>query len=100
MQILKHFITSKISTCYAFLSLSIWNSPLKIIHKIQLIENKEVTDQDKIAVLRVKDTTSYQILFLNDYNSMDEIDKEIDETLDGKIYNFNIRKILEGHLNA
>ena len=64
------------------------------------IENKEVTDQDKIAVLRVKDTTSYQILFLNDYKSMDEIDKEIDETLDGKIYNFNIRKILEGHLNA
>ncbi|RAP48746.1 MAG: hypothetical protein BZ135_00035 [Methanosphaera sp. rholeuAM6] len=64
------------------------------------IENKEVTDKDKIAVLRVKDTTSYHILFLDSYESMDEIDKEIDETLDGKIYNFNIRKILEGHLNA
>ncbi len=64
------------------------------------IENKEVTDKDKIAVLRVKDTTSYHILFLDSYESMDEIDKEIEETLDGKIYNFNIRKILEGHLNA
>lgn len=64
------------------------------------ILNKELSDTDKIAVLRVKDTTSYQILFLDDYDSMDEIDKEIDETLDGKIYNFQIRKILEGHLNG
>lgn len=64
------------------------------------IDKKELTDTDKIAVLRVKDTTSYHILFLDNYESMDEIDKEIDETLDGKIYNFNIRKILEGHLNA
>ena len=64
------------------------------------IENREISDNEKIAVLRVKDTTSYHILFLDSYDSMDQIDKEIDETLDGKIYNFNIRKILEGHLNA
>lgn len=64
------------------------------------IENKEISDTEKIAVLRVKDTTSYHVLFLDSYESMDQIDKEIDETLDGKIYNFNIRKILEGHLNA
>lgn len=64
------------------------------------IEKKELTDKDKIAVLKIKDTTSYHILFLDSYNSMEEIDKEIDETLDGKIYNFNIRQILEGHLNA
>ncbi len=64
------------------------------------IAKKELTEKDKIAVLRVKDTTSYQILFLDDYESMDEIDKELDETLDGKIYNFQIRKILEGHLNG
>ena len=64
------------------------------------IDNKELTDKDKIAVLRVKDTTSYHILFLNDYSSMDEIDNEIDETLDGKIYNFQTRKILEGHINV
>lgn len=64
------------------------------------IEKKEISENEKIAVLRVKDTTSYQILFLDSYNSMEEIDKEIDETLDGKIYNFNIRKILEGHLNG
>ncbi len=64
------------------------------------IENKEITDKDKIAVLRVKDTTSYQIFFLNDYESLEELDKEVDEKLDGKIYNFNIRKILEGHING
>ena len=64
------------------------------------IENKEITDKDKIAVLRVKDTTSYQIFFLNDYESIEELDKEVDEKLDGKIYNFNIRKILEGHING
>lgn len=72
----------------------------KFVEYKATIENREITDKDKIAVLRVKDTTSYQVLFLNSYNSMDEIDKELDETLDGKIYNFNIRKILEGHLNA
>lgn len=64
------------------------------------IENKELTEKDKIAVLRVKDTTSYHILFLDSYESMEEIDKEVEEKLDGQIYNFNIRKILEGHLNA
>ncbi len=64
------------------------------------IENKEITEQDKIAVLRVKDTTSYQVFFLNDYDSLEQLDKEVDEKLDGKIYNFNIRKILEGHING
>ncbi|RAP46739.1 MAG: hypothetical protein BZ136_07250 [Methanosphaera sp. rholeuAM74] len=64
------------------------------------IEDRDVDDKVKIAVLRVKDTTSYHILFLDSYDSMDEIDKEVDEKLDGKIYNFNIRRILEGHINA
>ena len=64
------------------------------------IEDREVDEKVKIAVLRVKDTTSYHILFLDSYDSMDEIDKEVDEKLDGKIYNFNIRRILEGHINA
>lgn len=72
----------------------------KFVEYKATITNKELTDTDKIAVLRVKDTTSYQILFLDDYESMEEIDKEVDETLDGKIYNFQIRKILEGHLNG
>jgi len=64
------------------------------------IENKEITAEDKIAVLRVKDTTSYQIFFLNDYESLEQLDQEVDEKLDGKIYNFNVRKILEGHING
>lgn len=63
-------------------------------------DERELSDTEKIAVLRIKNTTSYHILFLDDYNSLEEIDKELDETLDGKIYNFNIRKILEGHING
>ena len=39
-------------------------------------------------------------VFLDSYNSMEEIDKEIEESLDGEIYNFNVRNILEGHLNG
>lgn len=64
------------------------------------IDKKEVTDQVPIAILQVKDTTSYHVLFLDEYDSLDEIDKEVEEQLDGQIYNFNIRKILEGHMNG
>ena len=44
------------------------------------------------------------ISFINEmertYNSLEELDKEVDEDLDGKIYNFSVRKILEGHING
>ena len=61
---------------------------------------RELTLTERIAVLRIKNTTSYHILFLDDYKDMDEIDKEIEERLDGQLYNFNARQIIEGHLNA
>ena len=64
------------------------------------IDKKELDDTVPIAILQVKDTTSYHVLFLDSYNSMEEIDKEIEESLDGEIYNFNVRNILEGHLNG
>ncbi|MCD7781251.1 MAG: DUF749 domain-containing protein, partial [Methanosphaera sp.] len=64
------------------------------------ISNKEVTDTTPIAILKIKDTTSYHVVFLDDYDSIDELDKELDETIDGEIYNYNIRNILEGHING
>ncbi len=56
-------------------------------------------DDIPIAILKVKDTTSYHVIFLDEYDTIEEIDKELEDTLDGEIYNYNIRNILEGHLN-
>lgn len=72
----------------------------KFVEYKATIDKKELDDTVPIAILQVKDTTSYHILFLDSYNSMEEIDKEIEESLDGEIYNFNVRNILEGHLNG
>ena len=72
----------------------------KFVEYKATIDKKELDDTVPIAILQVKDTTSYHVLFLDSYNSMEEIDKEIEESLDGKIYNFNVRNILEGHLNG
>ena len=64
------------------------------------LEKREIKETDQIAIIVIKDTTSYHALFLDYYDSMDEIDKELEEQLDGKIYNFTTRNIIEGHLNA
>ena len=72
----------------------------KFVEYKATIDKKELDDSVPIAILQVKDTTSYHVLFLDSYNSMEEIDKEIEESLDGEIYNFNVRNILEGHLNG
>lgn len=72
----------------------------KFVEYKATIDKKELDDNVPIAILQVKDTTSYHVLFLDTYDSMDEIDREIEESLDGQIYNFNIKKILEGHLNG
>ncbi|WP_302290559.1 DUF749 domain-containing protein [Methanosphaera stadtmanae] len=72
----------------------------KFVEYKATIDKKELDDTVPIAILQVKDTTSYHVLFLDSYNSMEEIDKEIEESLDGEIYNFNVRNILEGHLNG
>lgn len=72
----------------------------KFVEYKATLDHKEIQDNTPIAVLQIKDTTSYHILFLDEYESMDQIDKEIEESLDGEIYNFNVRKILEGHLNG
>ncbi|WP_304125675.1 DUF749 domain-containing protein [Methanosphaera cuniculi] len=71
----------------------------KFVEYKSTIDKKEVKDNTPIAILKIKDTTSYHVLFLDEYESMDEIDKEIEESLDGEIYNYNTRNIIEGHLN-
>ena len=50
--------------------------------------------------MKVKDTTSYHVLFLDEYDSLEQIDQELEEKLDGQIYNYTIRNILQGHMNG
>ena len=57
----------------------------KFVEYKATIDKKELDDTVPIAILQVKDTTSYHVLFLDSYNSMEEIDKEIEESLDGEI---------------
>ncbi|WP_455645875.1 DUF749 family protein [Methanosphaera sp.] len=72
----------------------------KFVEYKATIDNKDVEVTTPIAILKVKDTTSYHVLFLDEYESMDQIDEEISESLDGQIYNFTIRNILKGHIES
>lgn len=60
------------------------------------IEKREIKDEDMIAVLDIMGTTSHHVLFLDSYNSVSEIRKELSEA-DAKV-NVTTLKILEGHL--
>lgn len=60
------------------------------------IEDKTITEDDKIAILNVTGTESYHVLFISSYSSIAEIEEELKET-DAKI-NYNSKKILEKHL--
>ncbi|MDO5851559.1 MAG: DUF749 family protein [Methanobacteriaceae archaeon] len=64
------------------------------------MDNKTIKDNDQIAILRIANTQSYHVLFLDLYNNMGEIEKELEEKVDGKIFNFNTKNIIEGHLNG
>lgn len=48
------------------------------------MEKRELNDEDEIAILQIVGTTSYHVLFLDSYNSIDEIKKELRES-DAKI---------------
>ena len=60
------------------------------------IEKREIKDDDMIAVLDIMGTTSHHVLFLDQYNTVSEIRKELREA-DAKV-NVTTLKILEGHL--
>ncbi|OED29599.1 DUF749 family protein [Methanosphaera sp. WGK6] len=72
----------------------------KFVEYKATIDNKNVETTTPIAILKIKDTTSYHVLFLDEYESMDQIDEEISNSLDGQIYNFTIRNILKGHIES
>ncbi len=60
------------------------------------LENREIKEDDKIAVLNIKGTESNHILFLDSYNNISQIEDELKEA-HAKL-NYNTKKILEGHL--
>jgi hypothetical protein len=61
------------------------------------IEKKDVQDDDEIAILDITGTDSHHVLFLDSYDDIDQIKKELKEA-DAKV-NHTTLKILEGHLN-
>jgi hypothetical protein len=60
------------------------------------IENKDIEDEDEIAILNISGTESYHVLFLSSYKNIEEIEEEL-KAADAEI-NFSTKKILEGHL--
>ncbi|HIH61214.1 MAG TPA: DUF749 domain-containing protein [Methanobacteriales archaeon] len=61
-----------------------------------LKKKKKIKEDEEIAVLNIVGTNSYHILFLESYNSLDEIKEELKEA--GAKINHTTLKILEGHL--
>ncbi|MCL2688097.1 MAG: DUF749 domain-containing protein [Methanobrevibacter sp.] len=61
------------------------------------IEKREIKDGDEIAILDITGTASHHVLFLDSYNSIEQIKEELKEA-DAKV-NHTTLKILEGHLN-
>ena len=60
------------------------------------LENKDINENEEIAILNISGTESHHVLFLNSYKSIAEIEEELKEA-DAKL-NYNTKKILEGHL--
>jgi hypothetical protein len=60
------------------------------------IENREVSDEDEIAILDITGTDSHHVLFLDAYDNINQINEELKEA-DAKI-NHTTLKILGGHL--
>ena len=61
------------------------------------IEKRELNEEDEIAILQIAGTTSYHVLFLDSYNSIDEIKKELES--DAKINATSIN-ILKRHYQS
>jgi len=62
------------------------------------LENKDIEEKDEIAILNISGTESYHVLFINSYNSIDEIVEEL-KVAEAKL-NYNTKKILEEHLTT
>lgn len=60
------------------------------------LENKNIDENEEIAILNISGTESNHVLFLNSYKSISEIEQELKDA-DAKL-NYNTKKILEGHI--
>ena len=60
------------------------------------IDKREINDTDEIAILNIAGTSTHHVLFLDSYNSIREIEKELKDA-DAKI-NHTTLKIIGGHL--
>jgi hypothetical protein len=66
-----------------------------VLYKASL-ENKDIKDDDDMAILDISGTESVHVLFLDSYQNMDEIDAELKEA-EAKL-NHRSKQILEGYL--
>lgn len=60
------------------------------------IEKRELKQSDEIAILNIAGTSTHHVLFLDSYNDVSEIERELKEA-DAKI-NHTTLKIIGGHL--
>ncbi|MGF7117984.1 DUF749 domain-containing protein [Methanobacterium oryzae] len=60
------------------------------------LENKDINENEEIAILNISGTESNHVLFLDSYENIAEIEEEL-KSADAKL-NYNTKKILEGHL--
>lgn len=60
------------------------------------VENREVKEDDEIAILDITGTTSHHVLFLDSYSNIKQIKQELKEA-EAKV-NHTTLKILKGHL--
>lgn len=60
------------------------------------LENKDIKEDDDIAILDIIGTESVHVLFLDSYRSIDEIDTELKEA-EAQL-NHRTKQILEGYL--
>lgn len=60
------------------------------------LENKNIDENEEIAVLNIQGTKSNHVLFLNSYQNISDIEAELKEA-HAKL-NYNTKKILEGHI--
>ncbi|MBR3140748.1 MAG: DUF749 domain-containing protein [Methanobrevibacter sp.] len=60
------------------------------------IDKRELSKDDEIAILNISGTSTHHVLFLDSYDSIAEIEKELKDA-DAKI-NHTTLKIIGGHL--
>ncbi|AXI24722.1 hypothetical protein CFE53_00470 [Methanofervidicoccus sp. A16] len=71
----------------------------ELAHSIRVranIEKRSLKNEDTVAVFNIVGTTSYQVFFIDDKNSLDVIKSELDKM--GVLLNYDSEKILERYI--